>query len=305
MILADSVSGWVAPDAADEALAAQARAQKERFDAEQQQVLTKLLGSAFIEHLKDRLDYTESVFTRINACLAKHPTRQGHTLQLAWQADPADADAGRVVEALRQGYEHLAPARQDMVREFLRRKVETAREEAADEGLADWQDHLALALDYRSWLRIQLQFKPGATGRWRPFDAARHGSKSGGEKVVLLSQPLFAAAVVAYDAAGPAAPRQVWLDEAMTGVDNEVKATFMGLTVELDLDVMITAHDEWCRYSTVPAAAVYDLARQKHLPGVDALPHLWCGGDWTVLDSTLSIRPRQDDPLTEEGTLFG
>ena len=50
---------------------------------------------------------------------------------------------------------------------------------------------------------MQLQFRPGSTSRWRPFDAARHGSKSGGEKVVLLSQPLFAAAVVAYDAAGP------------------------------------------------------------------------------------------------------
>jgi hypothetical protein len=76
----------------------------------------------------------------------------------------------------------------------------------------------------------------------------------------------------------------VWLDEAMTGVDEEIKASFMGLTVSFDLDVMLTAHDEWCKYATVPAVAVYDLARHKGLPGVDAVPYLWCGGEWTAVD---------------------
>lgn len=304
VVLADPAEGWVPPDEAERTLGRQVTDLQNRFNAEQQRVLTKLLGSAFIEHLKDRLDYTESVFTRINACLAKHTTRQGHALQLVWRADPEDPEAGRVVEALRQGYEHLAPALQDMVRDFLRRKIEAARDEAAEKGLAEWKDHLALALDYRRWIRIKVEFKAGPGGRWRPFDAARHGAKSGGEKVVLLSQPLFAAAVVAYDAAGHAAPRQIWLDEAMTGVDDEVKARFMGLIVELDLDVMLTAHDEWCRYATVPAVAVYDLARHRHLPGVDALPHLWCGGEWALLEETRSARPLTADPLAEEGTLF-
>ena len=80
------------------------------------------------------------------------------------------------------------------------------------------------------------------------------------------------------------APRWVWLDEAMTGVDAAVKASFMGLTVEFDLDVMLTAHDEWCDYVTVPAVAVFDLARHEHLPGVDAVPYLWCGGSMTAVD---------------------
>src|SRR5260221_281332 len=79
-----------------------------------------------------------------------------------------------------------------------------------------WKEQLAQALDYRGWLRLSLQYRPGAGSPWVVFDAARHAAKSGGEKVVLLSQPLFAAAVVAYDAAGPHAPRWVWLDEAMT-----------------------------------------------------------------------------------------
>jgi hypothetical protein len=160
-------------------------------------------------------------------------------------------------------------------------RIEQAREDAAAEGAADWRQHLAAALDYRRWLRVRVLFRSGSLAEWRPFDARRHGEKSGGEKVVLLAQPLFAAAVVAYDSASRLAPRMVWLDEAMTGVDDDAKASFMGLTAELDLDVMLTAHDEWCTYETVPAIAIYDLARIRYAAGVDLLPFLWCGGELT------------------------
>ncbi|OBY30920.1 TIGR02680 family protein [Mycolicibacter kumamotonensis] len=271
--------GWLAPPAAADALAERVSEQQERFDAEQQRVLTTLLGSAFIEHLKDRLDYTAHTFQRINDQLAGHSTRQGHVVRIQYEADPKDPDAGAVVKALRQGYQQLTQERQDMVRDFLRRQIETAREDADAEGAADWKDQLAQALDYRRWLRLTLQYRQGAAGTWALFDAAKHAAKSGGEKVVLLAQPLFAAAVVAYDAADGRAPRCVWLDEAMTGVDATVKASFMGLTVDFELDVMLTAHDEWCTYATVPAVAIYDLARQPNIAGVDSQPYLWCGGE--------------------------
>lgn len=282
-ILADSATGWQPPHEASDALATRVREQEATFDSEQQRVLTTLLGSTFIEHLKDRLDYTERTFSDINKQLTAHPTRHGHAVRLRWEADPGDPDAGSVVTALSQGYQQLSAPRQEMVRSFLARKIDAARADAAADGVADWKQQLSSALDYRGWLRISLQYRPGSTSGWAPFDAAKHGAKSGGEKVVLLSQPLFAAAVVAYNAAGDTAPRWVWLDEAMTGVDAGIKASFMGLTVDFDLDVMLTAHDEWCKYPTVPAVAVYDLARQEHLPGVDAMPFLWCGGEWTEL----------------------
>jgi uncharacterized protein (TIGR02680 family) len=291
LILADSSTGSQPPTSAAELLADQARRQEEAFDAEQQRVLATLLGSTFIEHLKDRLDYTARTFTDINRELASHPTRHGNAVQLKWDPDPVDPDAGKVVEALTQGYQQLTPAKQDDVRSFLARKIDQARADAAADGTGDWREQLSSALDYRSWLKISLQYRPGATSRWVPFDAAKHGAKSGGEKVVLLSQPLFAAAVVAYNAAADHAPRCVWLDEAMTGVDEEIKASFMGLTVSFDLDVMLTAHDEWCKYPTVPAVAVYDLARHKGLPGVDAVPYLWCGGEWIAVE----IAARDDD----------
>lgn len=294
VVLADPATGYVPPDAASDELVQQVQARRAHYDAEKREVLTQLLGSTFIEHLKDRLDYASAVFTGINSALADHPTRQGHTLRLSWAADPADPEAGQVVDALQQGYEHLSEARQAAVRAFLERRIDEARRDANEQSAADWKEHLAAALDYRRWLRIQLQYRAGSRSRWQPFDVARHGSKSGGEKVVLLSQPLFAATVVAYNAADPHAPRMVWLDEAMTGVDGPYKASFMGLITQFDLDVMLTAHDEWCTYPTVPAVAIYDLARQKHVPGVDALPYLWCGGELTEVDLPLATRPAGD-----------
>lgn len=302
VILADSTAGWQGPSAAADLLAEQVRRQEETFDAEQQRVLTTLLGSTFIEHLKDRLDYTARTFTRINSQLESHPTRHGNAVHLKWGPDPSDQDAGKVVEALTQGYHLLTPEKQNDVRAFLARKIDEAREDASAEGTADWREQLSAALDYRSWLRITLQYRPSSASKWMPFDAAKHGAKSGGEKVVLLSQPLFAAAVVAYDAASEHAPRCVWLDEAMTGVDDEIKASFMGLTVSFDLDVTLTAHDEWCKYTTVPAVAVYDLARHKGLPGVDAIPYLWCGGEWTAVDVGAAITSADD--LTIADGLF-
>jgi hypothetical protein len=263
-------------------------------------VLTTLLGSTFIEHLKDRLDTTARTFDRINKQLERHPTRQGHAVRVVHQADPTDPDASAVVAALGQGYHQLSTDRQDMVRSFLARRIDEARSAVADGSAESWKDQLAQALDYRNWLRLSLDYRPGSGGRWTPFDAAKHAAKSGGEKVVLLSQPLFAAAVAAYEAAAPTAPRCVWLDEAMTGIDAEIKASFMGLTVEFELDVMLTAHDEWCTYSTVPAVAVYDLARERYLPGVDALPYLWCGGTMTRVDvDRLGARPDDRQPPPE------
>lgn len=273
-----ATTGFQIPPAAADTLAEQVREQRAGYDAEQQQVLATLLGSAFIEHLKDRLDYTTRTFTRINDLLVTRPTRQGHAVRVNWLADPSDPDAAAVVDALGQGYSQLSADRQAMVRDFLTRRIEMARAEADSDTAADWKEQLTRALDYRGWLKITLQYRPGATSPWAVFDAARHGAKSGGEKVVLLSQPLFAAAVVAYDAAAEHAPRWVWLDEAMSGVDSQVKSQFMGLTVDFELDIMLTAHDEWCTYSTVPAVAIYDLARARHVAGVDAMAYLWCGG---------------------------
>jgi hypothetical protein len=303
-VLADLERGWEPPFAAADSLAQRAAQQRAGYDAEQQQVLTTLLGSTFIEHLKERLDHTEHTLARINEKLAAHPTRYGHIVRVLRDAAPGDADAAAVVAALSgRGYHELSSTKQDMVRAFLARRIDDARSDSSADTAADWREQLVTALDYRRWLRLTLQYRSGPGAPWAVFDVARHGAKSGGEKVVLLSQPLFAAAVVAYDAAGPHAPRWVWLDEAMTGVDAPVKASFMGLTVDFELDVMLTAHDEWCTYSTVPAVAICDLARHANVAGVDVVPYLWCGGDLTRLDVE-RLGARAEPELPDDG-LFG
>lgn len=289
LVLTDATLGWQAPQPASNALAAAVQELEERYNTEQRDVLATLLESNFIEYLKERLDYAEGTFLDINRQLALHPTGQGHVVRLERVPDPADPEAVVVVKALGHGYAQLGADRQEQVRNFLSRKIDAARADARAEGASDWKEQLASALDYRRWLRIELQFRGGDGGTWRRFDNASHGSKSGGEKVVLLSQPLFAAAVVAYNAAGRGAPRWIWLDEAMTGVDASVKESFMGLTVEFDLDIMLTAHDEWCTYRTVPAVAIYDLARDKLLPGVDVDSYLWLGKNLTQVEQALPI----------------
>ena len=63
--------------AAAETLAERARQQRMGYDAEQQRVLTTLLGSTFIEHLKDRLDHTARRWRGSMTQLDSHPTRTG------------------------------------------------------------------------------------------------------------------------------------------------------------------------------------------------------------------------------------
>ena len=68
---------------------------------------------------------------------------------------------------------------------------------------------------------------------------------------------------------------------------------------------MLTAHDEWCTYTTVPAVAVYDLARPA-TAGVDAVPYLWCGGDLTSLGALrLGAQTPSDGPDGPDDGLFG
>lgn len=130
-------------------------------------------------------------------------------MRVVCEPDPTDPDATAVLTALTRGYHELSAERQDTVRSFLARKIDEGRGGAAADGSADWTDQLATALDHRGWYRLSLQYRSVSGGSWKVFDAARHAAKSGGEKVVLLSQPLFTAVVVAYDAAGPHAPRWV------------------------------------------------------------------------------------------------
>jgi len=69
---------------------------------------------------------------------------------------------------------------------------------------------------------------------------------------------------------------------------------------------MLTAHDEWCTYPTVPAVAIYDLARQPHVAGVDSQPYLWCGGTLNQLSvDRLGVGQCPADAAVAEGLFAG
>lgn len=51
--------------------------------------------------------------------------------------------------------------------------IDEARGDAAADTGTDWKDHLARSLDYRRWLRLFLEYRPGQGSAWLAFDAAR------------------------------------------------------------------------------------------------------------------------------------
>ncbi len=84
---------------------------------------------------------------------------------------------------------------------------------------------------------------------------------------------MLAALAAYYGSADAAAPRIILMDEAYVGIDNEMRAKFMDLLVQFDLDFIMTSEREWGCYPTMPSLAIYHLATRA---GVDAiLPTRW------------------------------
>jgi recombinational DNA repair ATPase RecF len=114
-------------------------------------------------------------------------------------------------------------------------------------------------------------------GEWKRLTRRAHAAGSGGQKAVMLHLPLFAAAAAFYASASPEAPRLVVLDEAFAGIDRPMRAQLMGLLAALDLDFVMTSHDEWGFYEELDGLSTYHLSRQPGLPGVLAEWFLWDG----------------------------
>lgn len=51
----------------------------------------------------------------------------------------------------------------------------------------------------------------------------------------------------------------------------------MGLLVDLDLDFLMTSHEEWGCYEELPGVATYQLYRDPALDGVAAVRFVWNG----------------------------
>jgi hypothetical protein len=150
-----------------------------------------------------------------------------------------------------------------MLGSFLQQQIQAVCSEIDG---ASWHESLSEALDYRKWHWFGVErFQDGG---WKRLTRRTHGTGSGGEKVVALTLPHFAAAAAFYRTAHPLAPRLILLDEAFVGIDADMRAKCMGLIHTFDLDFMMTSEREWGCYQTLPALAIYQLSTR---PGIDAV----------------------------------
>ena len=238
--------------------------------ARQREVIENHLINDVASHLQQLISDSEAQVAHMNAELRDRPTSTGMILRLRWETRP-DGPTG-LAEArsrlLRQESELWSPADRDAVGDFLNRQIEATR---AEDEHATWAELLGRALDYRDWHRFLIErFQDG---RWRPAT----GPASGGERVLTVSVPLFAAASAHYRSAHPHAPRLIMLDEAFAGVDDSARAQFLGLLAAFDLDVAMTSEREWGFYMTVPGIATHNLVRRDGIDAVHVTTWEWDG----------------------------
>ena len=251
--------------------------------AKERELIEEHLVNDVASHLQELISDAEAQVQRMNAELAERPTSTGMRLRLRWEPSP-DAPAG-LPEArrrlLRQDAELWSPDDRAAVGEFLQHQIEAQR--AASEN-STWQEQLRLALDYRGWHRFVIErFQDG---KWRPAT----GPASGGERVLTVSLPLFAAASAHYRSAHPDAPRLVLLDEAFAGVDDDSRAKSLGLLANFDLDVVMTSEREWGFYATVPGIATHQLVRREGIDAVHVTTWEWDGSNPHRVERTFDGR---------------
>ena len=238
--------------------------------ARERELIEEHLVNDVASHLQELISGAEAQVAEMNAELAERPTSTGMRLRLRWE--PAPEGPPGLPEArrrlLRQDAELWSPADRAAVGEFLQSQIEAERAKSED---STWQEQLRLALDYRAWHRFVIErFQDG---RWRPAT----GPASGGERVLTVSLPLFAAASAHYRSAHRDAPRLVTLDEAFAGVDDDARAKCLGLLTTFDLDVVMTSEREWGFYASVPGIATHQLVRRDGIDAVHVTTWEWNG----------------------------
>jgi len=258
-----------------------------------QATLDELLGSTFLEHLRDRLGQTKKLIARINAVLAEHPVVTTRT-SLRIVLEPASDSDAAMLDAV-SGQSLANPDVAGQVRDRLRERVEEAKRLAETQGDEDWRGRLAQQLDYRDWFQVQLTKRVGSDGKWLPLTLQGFAEMSGGARAVILMLPLVATLAALYDDLD-GCPRPLWLDEAFDGLDSANREMVMDLFGSFDLDVLLAGPARLVNVRTVPAAAIYQVVRAPApLAGVDLTLELWAGGDLIEVELQTSL------PMAESG----
>ncbi|MGC4120176.1 MAG: TIGR02680 family protein [Myxococcales bacterium] len=234
------------------------------LNAREHEIIENHLIGEVASHLHERLRAGESLVATMNSELERCTTSTGMKLRFEWEAlEESRPGLAEVRKRLLRTSATWSAKERAAVGEFLQSEIRRVR--AADEA-ATWQEHLALALDYRKWHRFAVErFQDG---RWKKLTKRTHGTGSGGEKAIALTIPKFAAAAAHYKTADRLAPRLILLDEAFVGVDSDMRSKSFGLLQAFDLDFLLTSEREWGCYRTISGLGIYQLATR---PGIDAI----------------------------------
>jgi uncharacterized protein (TIGR02680 family) len=237
----------------------------------EQEILENHLITEVAGTLAELIAAADRQVLAMNTELESRPTSTGMRLRLLWRparGAPAGLAAARQ-RLLRQSADAWSAADRSAVGEFLQAQIDQARTE---DPTGTWLEHLGRALDYRTWHEFAIERYQH--GRWQPAT----GPASGGERVLAVSVPLFAAASSHYaSAASSHCPRLVALDEAFAGVDDDARAKCLGLLAAFDLDVVMTSEREWGCYPHVPGLAIAQLSRVDEVAAVLVTRWEWDG----------------------------
>ncbi|MEU3481685.1 TIGR02680 family protein [Streptomyces sp. NPDC033754] len=271
-----------------EALAAEVAELTRILSAREREILETHLITEVAGTLQELIGAAERQVRDMNGELEDRPTSTGMKLRLVWRTSrKAPSGLAQARERLRQSADAWNPEDRAAVGEFLQEQI--ARQQT-DDAAGSWLEHLTAALDYRTWHEFAVERHQH--GHWVPAT----GPASGGERVLAVSVPLFAAASSHYaSAANPYAPRLVTLDEAFAGVDDDSRAKCLGLLHAFDLDVVMTSEREWACYPQVPGIAIAQLSRIDEVAAVLVTRWEWDG----------ARRTRHQDPVRSEPTLPG
>ncbi|MBO0913697.1 TIGR02680 family protein [Streptomyces laculatispora] len=240
------------------------------LSAREREILETHLVTEVAGTLQELIGAAERQVRDMNVELEERPTSTGMRLRLVWRSSRrAPAGLAPARERLRRSADIWTAEDRVAVGEFLQEQI--ARQHT-DDASGSWLDHLTAALDYRTWHEFGVERHQ--QGRWVPAT----GPASGGERVLAVSVPLFAAASSHYASAGsPYAPRLVTLDEAFAGVDDDSRAKCLGLLHAFDLDVVMTSEREWACYPQVPGIAIAQLSRIDEVAAVLVTRWEWDG----------------------------
>ncbi|GGJ68260.1 TIGR02680 family protein [Streptomyces brasiliensis] len=263
-----------------EALTAEVAELTRILSAHEREILETHLLTEVAGTLQELIGTAERQVNAMNAELEERPTSTGMKLRLVWRPSrKAPPGLAQARERLRQSADAWTPEDRAAVGEFLQTQI--ARRQS-DDTAGSWLEVLIQALDYRTWHEFGIERHQH--GKWVPAT----GPASGGERVLAVSVPLFAAASSHYATAAPNAPRLVTLDEAFAGVDDDSRAKCLGLLHAFDLDVVMTSEREWACYPQVPGIAIAQLSRVDEIPAV--LVTRW---EWDGTERVRGIEPRQ------------